>query len=295
MSPPEKNLPVKNTFIDFPMARSMSEDMTFLGLKRASCPSELSMQNFLAEMNRRRSTRGSAPSTPLSLPGESGGTAYSEDSLLDKPVVSAQWSHLSDHSPALWNTGPTECHQRTFVPCVQPDVQWDPPSRDLPANWSKTSSGSRRWSVTSGESPAYTGSTGDFPHAYPRLVVNLTPPTWSEASAGGESPVGKKDLVAPESPRKTDEEISNSAEIGEFEERQIIAHDAGKCRPCAFFHRTQGCVNSTSCLFCHLCPARELERRRKEHAEEKYERKHYSREKNARRARQPTVRANAAS
>lgn len=39
-------------------------------------------------------------------------------------------------------------------------------------------------------------------------------------------------------------------------------HDAGKCKPCAFFH-TKGCANGPSCEFCHLCPPEEVVRRRR--------------------------------
>mmetsp|Transcript_43218 Transcript_43218/g.78640 ORF Transcript_43218/g.78640 Transcript_43218/m.78640 type:complete len:254 (+) Transcript_43218:117-878(+) len=38
-------------------------------------------------------------------------------------------------------------------------------------------------------------------------------------------------------------------------------HDSGRCKPCAFFH-TKGCVSGSACLFCHLCPPREVQRRK---------------------------------
>lgn len=40
-------------------------------------------------------------------------------------------------------------------------------------------------------------------------------------------------------------------------------HDVGRCKPCAFFH-TKGCQSGTSCTFCHLCPANEKQRRKRE-------------------------------
>lgn len=39
-------------------------------------------------------------------------------------------------------------------------------------------------------------------------------------------------------------------------------HDAGRCKPCAFFH-TKGCNSGEECLFCHLCPAHEKQRRKR--------------------------------
>lgn len=39
-------------------------------------------------------------------------------------------------------------------------------------------------------------------------------------------------------------------------------HDAGRCKPCAFFH-TKGCNSGSSCLFCHRCPAHEKQRRKR--------------------------------
>lgn len=34
-------------------------------------------------------------------------------------------------------------------------------------------------------------------------------------------------------------------------------HDAGRCRPCDFFHG-KGCKSGASCLFCHTCSAEEI-------------------------------------
>lgn len=40
-------------------------------------------------------------------------------------------------------------------------------------------------------------------------------------------------------------------------------HQMGTCKPCAFFH-TRGCQNGKSCVFCHLCPPHEKQRRRRQ-------------------------------
>jgi len=39
-------------------------------------------------------------------------------------------------------------------------------------------------------------------------------------------------------------------------------HDIGRCKPCAFLH-TKGCNSGPSCLFCHLCPPMEKQRRKR--------------------------------
>merc|ERR1712032_216846 len=40
-------------------------------------------------------------------------------------------------------------------------------------------------------------------------------------------------------------------------------HAAGKCRPCAWFWKEQGCTNAQACGYCHLCPDGELRSRKK--------------------------------
>lgn len=40
-------------------------------------------------------------------------------------------------------------------------------------------------------------------------------------------------------------------------------HGSGKCRPCAWFWKPQGCQNDQDCGYCHLCPEGELKNRKK--------------------------------
>jgi hypothetical protein len=40
------------------------------------------------------------------------------------------------------------------------------------------------------------------------------------------------------------------------------AHLDRQCKPCAFFH-AQGCQSGADCQFCHLCPPREVQRRKR--------------------------------
>lgn len=42
-------------------------------------------------------------------------------------------------------------------------------------------------------------------------------------------------------------------------------HTLGACKPCAFFHEPEGCQNGAECQFCHRCPPREKQRRKRVH------------------------------
>jgi len=40
-------------------------------------------------------------------------------------------------------------------------------------------------------------------------------------------------------------------------------HGTGNCRPCAWFHKAQGCENAAECRHCHICPEGEIKNRKK--------------------------------
>jgi len=42
-----------------------------------------------------------------------------------------------------------------------------------------------------------------------------------------------------------------------------LLHDAGQCKPCAWFWRPHGCQNGAECRHCHLCEAGAIKARRK--------------------------------
>jgi len=50
---------------------------------------------------------------------------------------------------------------------------------------------------------------------------------------------------------------------GSLPSRGSDLHAAGKCRPCAWFWKEQGCQNAQACGYCHLCPEGELRSRKK--------------------------------
>jgi len=41
-------------------------------------------------------------------------------------------------------------------------------------------------------------------------------------------------------------------------------HGTGTCTPCAWFWKTDGCLNAKDCRYCHLCPEGELKKRKKQ-------------------------------
>jgi len=43
-----------------------------------------------------------------------------------------------------------------------------------------------------------------------------------------------------------------------------LLHGTGRCKPCAFFY-TKGCKSGVGCLFCHVCPPGEKQRRKQIH------------------------------
>merc|ERR1711964_538777 len=47
------------------------------------------------------------------------------------------------------------------------------------------------------------------------------------------------------------------------ESKGSVNHNQGMCKPCAFFHREEGCTNAENCEYCHLCPPGEIIRRKK--------------------------------
>jgi hypothetical protein len=51
--------------------------------------------------------------------------------------------------------------------------------------------------------------------------------------------------------------------LGAAPSRGSQFHGTGKCRPCAWFYKPQGCQSAQSCSYCHLCPEGELKSRKK--------------------------------
>jgi len=74
-------------------------------------------------------------------------------------------------------------------------------------------------------------------------------------------------LQMSEEPEETDEEVyarvQELALAGELPSKGSVTHGSGKCRPCAWFWKAQGCQNAKECGYCHMCPEGELKSRKK--------------------------------
>lgn len=53
-----------------------------------------------------------------------------------------------------------------------------------------------------------------------------------------------------------------SAQIVTREQRNIMQHQKGNCKPCAFFWKATGCKDGSDCKFCHLCESSDRKRRK---------------------------------
>lgn len=68
---------------------------------------------------------------------------------------------------------------------------------------------------------------------------------------------------SPAHDQASDAEYDESADPSSCPSRGSNMHGSGKCRPCAWFWKAQGCQNDTECGYCHLCPDGELKLRKK--------------------------------
>lgn len=62
---------------------------------------------------------------------------------------------------------------------------------------------------------------------------------------------------------KTQCEISEAGRPGE-PSLGASEHGTGNCKPCAWFHHVEGCRHAQQCEFCHMCPAGEIKKRKKD-------------------------------
>merc|ERR1712159_257599 len=65
-----------------------------------------------------------------------------------------------------------------------------------------------------------------------------------------------------------DLECGNEGDVVEDSQEELPSlgshlHSAGECRPCAWFHKPQGCSNGAECRHCHLCGDGEIKTRKK--------------------------------
>jgi len=113
----------------------------------------------------------------------------------------------------------------------------------------------------------------EFPH--------MTPPSGAAARAVQSCPHSQLDkenagnlpqaVTPPFTPQKDEkQEVLNGVEQAfcvfhraatASEGSHLHPHD---CKPCAWYHHARGCQRGADCEFCHLCPAGEIKRRKKE-------------------------------
>jgi len=59
------------------------------------------------------------------------------------------------------------------------------------------------------------------------------------------------------------EALSRRATLAQVPNVGSALHGTGKCRPCAWFHKSTACQKNQECNFCHLCPESALKARKK--------------------------------
>lgn len=63
--------------------------------------------------------------------------------------------------------------------------------------------------------------------------------------------------------RRTLQELCPAVQKEPLPSKGSALHAEGRCSPCAWFWKPQGCHHGTECGRCHLCPASEIKLRRK--------------------------------
>ncbi|CAE7773527.1 unnamed protein product [Symbiodinium microadriaticum] len=68
----------------------------------------------------------------------------------------------------------------------------------------------------------------------------------------------------PPSDEETGDADHAAASSSTLPSKGSLLHGTGNCKPCAWMWKSQGCLNGALCMRCHLCPAGEIKRRKKE-------------------------------
>lgn len=94
----------------------------------------------------------------------------------------------------------------------------------------------------------------------------IEPATVTVTQAEGSQPISQPKLVeikqaAPQSVTLVD---ANGEKARDLPSVGSALHGTGQCRPCAWFHKPQGCARGWECRHCHACDAEELRTRKKD-------------------------------
>lgn len=103
--------------------------------------------------------------------------------------------------------------------------------------------------------------------AAPSLFEASAPPLPPPVHAPGLRPL-LEGVVQEEPSLQSEPPVLSWADCSDLPSLGSVGHDAGRCKPCAFFHK-EGCQSGASCRFCHLCEPGEKRKRQKEKKEQK--------------------------
>jgi len=160
---------------------------------------------------------------------------------------------------------------RKYAPHAPPEMSVAPPVilADSPPRVSRLND-SLNWGTQHLELPIK-NTFIEFPH--------MTPPTGAAARAVQSCPPSQLDkenagnLPLPVSPpfmTPQKEEMEDVCVVIEKAFHRVATKSEGShlhphdCKPCAWYHHARGCQRGADCEFCHLCPAGEIKRRKKE-------------------------------
>jgi len=249
---------VRNTFIDTAAERSPSLERFYTEREVTTCPSA-HIGRFTGLFREADSSVGGDDISDAQLPGETPKTCSSYDMSSDNAIsIGASAApvlvlSLDDAIMASSQVSQTSaCGQEFASPSAFTDGF--PHVTGVPQPYAIGSGHSRTRVVLpsscqfSEACPADSKGVASGVACLMALGTSSPPTGW-----GFQTVTAPPDHAAPGS-----EEMPSVGSAG---------HATGRCKPCAFFHKAEGCANGLTCQFCHLCQPDEKQRRRKEKLE----------------------------
>jgi hypothetical protein len=167
---------------------------------------------------------------------------------------------------------------RKYAPQVPQDRSVAPPvlSAESPPRVSRLND-SLNWGTQHLELPIK-NTFIEFPHMTPPTgaaarAVQSCPPSQLDKENAGNLPVP---VTPPFTPQKDEiqelvvgvDQAFRSCSTGCCDRPATVSMGSDlhphECKPCAWYHHARGCQRGADCEFCHLCPAGEIKRRKKE-------------------------------
>jgi hypothetical protein len=101
------------------------------------------------------------------------------------------------------------------------------------------------------------------------FVANLVMPSTPLSEMSAAERATELSDPSPEIPEGPGEKADGAPKAVISREEMQALHDRKECRPCAYFYfKVDGCRNSESCEFCHLCNKGEIKRRKRQKVKE---------------------------